>query len=293
MNATTSSALHDTGRTERGRLWRSRWAAIGAAVAVTVGAGGFGLVNAASSPPSDIVSITPVRVLDTRDPLDVGLAGPFASPTPQDLTLTGIIPTASGPQAVVPSGATSVLLNVTVVNPAAAGFISIRPADATGAPSTSNLNFDAGTTIPNAVTVQLPTAGADAGKIEITYDALGSAGPTADVLIDVMGYTVAASGGSLFAVVDLDGSLERSTPGATSQQLAGPAGRYAVTFDRDISACAYQATAGRPGVNVGPSPLAFAMVANWADNPTNGVIVFVKDQDGMGANQSFHLTVTC
>jgi hypothetical protein len=109
-----------------------------------------------------------------------------------------------------------------------------------------------------------------------------------------MGYTVAAGAGPLFAVVDSDGSLERSTPGVTSQSLAGvPAGRYAVTFDRDISACAYQATAGRPGTNVGPSPLAFAMVANWADNPTNGVIVFVKDQNGAGAEQGFHLTVTC
>lgn len=268
-------------------------------MAVSLGAGGFvGLVNAASSAPSDVVSITPVRVLDTRDPNNIGLAGPFTSPVAQDLTLTGVIPTAGGAQSVVPVGATSVVLNVTAVNATADGFISVRPADAPGNPTTSNLNFEAGTTTPNAVIVQIPTAGADAGKIELSYDALGAAGPTTDILVDVMGYTMAADSGPrpLFAVVDSDGSLERSTPSAvtSSQLLAGvPAGRYAVTFDRDISACSYQATAGRPGVNVGPSPIAFAMVANWIDDPTNSVIVFVRDFDGAGANQGFHLTVTC
>ena len=29
----------------------------------------------------------------------------------------------------------------------------------------------------------------DAGKIEITFDAYGTAGPTTDILIDVVGYT--------------------------------------------------------------------------------------------------------
>lgn len=178
-------------RDDRGALWRSRWAAIGAAVAVAVGAGGIvHFASASSGAPSDFVSITPVRVLDTRDPLNVGLAGPFVSATSQDLTITGSVPTTGGPQVVVPAGATGVVLNVTVVAPASDGFISVRPADAPGAPATSSLNFVAGTTVPNAVTVAVPTTGADAGKIEITYDAYGSTGPTADVLVDVVGYYV-------------------------------------------------------------------------------------------------------
>lgn len=36
---------------DRRRLWRSRWAAMGAAVAVTLGGGGFFVANAASSAP--------------------------------------------------------------------------------------------------------------------------------------------------------------------------------------------------------------------------------------------------
>lgn len=268
-------------------------------MAVTLGAGGFvGFVNAAASPPSDIVSITPERVLDTRNPTNLGLAGPFTSAVGQDLLLTGVIPTANGAQQVVPVGATSVLLNVTAVIPQGGGFISVRPADAPGPATTSNLNFEAGDITPNSVIVQIPTAGPDAGKIEITYDAFGVAGPTTEVLVDVMGYTLpapAATPRALFAVVEQDGALVRGTPGVvtTSQALAGvPAGRYAVTFDRDISACAYQATVGRPGVNVGP-PIGFAVVANWTNSPTNSVIVFVKDQDGAGAARGFHLTVTC
>ena len=71
----------------------------------------------------------------------------------------------------------------------------MRPANAPGAPTTSSLNFLAGEVVPNAVSVELPTAGPDAGRIEIAYDAYGVPGPTTDVLIDVVGYTVAAAAG--------------------------------------------------------------------------------------------------
>jgi hypothetical protein len=165
-------------------LWRSRWAAIGAAVAVTLGGGGFFAVSAASSVPSSVVTIDPLRILDTRT--DLGLVGPFVSPVSRKLTITG------GP---VPAEATGVLLNVTVVAPAAAGFVSIRPGDATGAPSTSSLNFDAAAVVPNAVQVGLPTTGANAGQIDITYDAYGVAGPSTEMLIDVVGYLLPGGGG--------------------------------------------------------------------------------------------------
>jgi hypothetical protein len=174
-------------------LWRSRWAAIGAAVAVAVGAGGIYVSNAASgSTASSFVAITPVRVLDTRS--DLGLTGLFTSPTARDLLVTGVIATSSGSQQVVPAGATAVVLNVTVVGPTAAGYLSVRPADAAGAPSTSSLNFGAGAVVPNAVTVQVPTSGGDAGKIEITYNAFDVAGPTTHVMVDIVGYYQANNG---------------------------------------------------------------------------------------------------
>ena len=165
-------------------LWRSRWAAIGAAVAVTFGGGGLFVANAASSPASSIVTVSPERILDTRT--DIGLPGPFVSAVSQKLQVTG---------AVVPAASTGVLLNVTVVAPSANGFLSIRPGDAVGSPSTSSLNFNAGDIAPNAVQVALPTSGTNAGQIDITYDAYGVGGPTTDVLIDVVGYLVEGGAG--------------------------------------------------------------------------------------------------
>ncbi len=171
-------------------LWRSRWAAIGAAVAVSLGAGGLMVAQAAPGPAeSTIVSVTPERILDTRDPVNLGLAGPFVSPVSQKLKVTGSIPTATGTKTVVPAGATGVLLNVTAVGANANGFISVRPGDAAGTPTTSSLNFDAGSVVPNSVQVSMPTAGANAGQIDITFDAYGVAGRTTDILIDVVGYT--------------------------------------------------------------------------------------------------------
>lgn len=186
-------------------VWRSRWAAAGAAIAVSIGGGGVFLANAAPGPSeSTIVSVTPTRIMDTRNPTDLGLAGPFVSPVSQKLQVSGAVPVFGGGTAtVVPAGATGVLLNVTSVGSTANGFISIRPGDAVGAPTTSSLNVTAGVTVPNSVQVALPTAGANAGKIDITYDALGTAGPTTEILIDVVGYTTSAGLQQLVADVAL------------------------------------------------------------------------------------------
>jgi hypothetical protein len=117
----------------------------------------------------------------------------LVSPIPQVLQVTGSIARPDGTSAVVvPSGATAVVLNVTVAGPTADGFLSVRPDGTPGAPETSNLNFTAGDIVPNAVTAALPSS----GKIELTYDAYSAAGPTTDVLVDVTGYYVAATGGS-------------------------------------------------------------------------------------------------
>jgi hypothetical protein len=130
----------------------------------------------------------PERILDTRNSVDIGLAGPFVSRVPQKLRVTGAVPTASGTKVVVPDGATGVVLNVTAINSTADAFVSINPGDFAGEASTSTLNFVAGDIVPNAATVAMPTSGPDAGTISITYDAYGAAGHTTDLLIDVVGY---------------------------------------------------------------------------------------------------------
>jgi hypothetical protein len=166
---------------------RTRWAAIGAACAVTLGGGTFGIVQASvsSGDRAVYVPITPVRVLDTRS--DVGVAT-IQDATPALLTVTGSIATTTGQQNVVPVGASSVVINVTAINPTSDGFVSLRPGDATGAPAVSTLNVTVGGTFPNGATITLPTSGGSAGQIQIWYEAYAATGGTTDLLIDVVGY---------------------------------------------------------------------------------------------------------
>ena len=65
-------------------LIRSRWAAVGAAVAVTFGAGGLFAAQAATTPTSVSVPVDATRVLDTRTATNIGLAGPFWRDTSRD-----------------------------------------------------------------------------------------------------------------------------------------------------------------------------------------------------------------
>lgn len=179
--------------------------------------------------------IDPVRILETRDPFNVGLNGPFVAAVSQKLQVTGAVPTTNGTQTPVPSGATGVLLNVTVVGPTARGNLSVRPGDASGVPSTSSLNFTASATVPNSVQVGLPTAGTNAGQIDITYSAGGVVGATTEVLIDVVGYTVAGgtgtgtTGPSNAFVSHISGGQDQPSALSTVTSVSVPAGSYVVS----------------------------------------------------------------
>jgi hypothetical protein len=227
-------------------LWRSRWAALGAAVAVTLGGGGLFAVSAASSVPSAVVTIDPVRILDTRN--GVGLTGEFQSRVPRKLQVTG---------SAVPVGATGVLLNVTAVIPTANGFVSVRPGDATGLPSTSSLNVWAFGIVPNSVQVGLPTSGAGTGQIDITYDAYGETGPTTGLLIDVVGYMTPGSG--------------EGTPGP--QGPPGPQG--------DPGAQGPAGPQGDPGPQGPAGPEGPASAFDWFANLAAGADSVVYTADGV------------
>ena len=71
----------------------------------------------------------------------------------------------------IPDGAIAVTGNLTVVNPASAGYVSVTSV-ATNAPTTSTLNFPAHDTRANAVTVPLGAG----GKLGFTY--VGKTGST-------------------------------------------------------------------------------------------------------------------
>ncbi len=86
----------------------------------------------------------------------------------------------------VPANATSVILNVTAADESTAGFFTVFPTGA-GLPTASNLNWVAGETVPNLVSVGLGAG----GKVTI-YNGLGMA----DAIVDLEGYFAPSSGGS-------------------------------------------------------------------------------------------------
>ena len=173
---------------DRSRGIRTRWAAIGAACAVTLGGGTLGVVRAVQSSGEryTYVPVSPKRVLDTRE--DVGAAD-ILDATPVLLTVTGNVATTKGVSTVVPAGASGVVVNVTAVNPSVDGFVSLRPGDTTGEPDVSTLNVTRGGIFPNGATITLPTSGGAAGQMQIWFEGDGTGGRT-DLLIDVVGYYI-------------------------------------------------------------------------------------------------------
>ncbi|WP_035799237.1 right-handed parallel beta-helix repeat-containing protein [Kitasatospora mediocidica] len=117
--------------------------------------------------PAGFVPITPTRVMDTRNPM-MGSHQPLVPGTPQYIITRA------------PAGATAVVLNLTATNANETGHLTVFPAG-TSQPSTSNLNYTAGTNIANLVTVPLGTN----GELEVTTNT-GSV----DAIADVYGYYV-------------------------------------------------------------------------------------------------------
>jgi hypothetical protein len=84
----------------------------------------------------------------------------------------------------VPAGAVAVTGNVTITGQTAASYVTIAPSLTSGVqPQTSTINFPAGDTRANGVTVAL----GDGGKLDAMYWS-GSTSNTTQVLFDVTGY---------------------------------------------------------------------------------------------------------
>jgi uncharacterized delta-60 repeat protein len=90
--------------------------------------------------------VAPSRLLDTRD----GIGAPAGARAAGSVLTLQV----AGHGSVPVAGATAVTLNVTVVDPTSGGFLTVYPCGA-DQPNVSNLNFTAGQTVPNLVTVPL------------------------------------------------------------------------------------------------------------------------------------------
>jgi len=214
-------------------LIRTRWAAIGAAVAITLGAGGVGLVSAtvSSGVRTVFVPIEPCRIMDTRAEFQVG---PRDTPIGPGQTHTVSAHGTNG-DCSIPDDATALALNVTAVGASAPTFLTIWGDGSR--PTASSLNPTPGQPpAPNAVTTDLTDA---AGQFNV-YNLQGSV----DVLADVGGYyvdhdhddryytqaeidqrapqvTTITVGSAAFTAIDSDLAVIKSTTGAGAYVIAG------------------------------------------------------------------------
>jgi subtilisin family serine protease len=121
--------------------------------------------------------LTPSRLMDSRTGNGTS-ASPFSGGVARSLQVTG--------RGGVPgSGVSAVVMNVTVTNPTIPSHVTVWPTGSTP-PLASNLNFVAGQTVPNLVTVGVsPT-----GTVNFQLD-----NGSADLIADVVGYYGDGTGG--------------------------------------------------------------------------------------------------
>jgi len=118
------------------------------------------------------VATVPRRLIDTRanPAYHVGAQTRLGDRNdPRTVTVTG---------GVIPNDATAIVANITVVDPSTASHLDVWPAG-TAHPNVSNLNYTAGQTVANLVTIKIGTNGA--------IDLVNQNGST-DVIIDIVGY---------------------------------------------------------------------------------------------------------
>jgi hypothetical protein len=130
--------------------------------------------NAYAAAGSDVGTLTPARLLDTRageSTVDGQFAGigRAAAGSVTTITVAG--------RGGIPTDATAAIVNLTVVSPSAPGFATIYPCTPTP-PNASNVNYTAGAFVANGVTAKLDASG------NVCIFTLAAA----DILVDANGY---------------------------------------------------------------------------------------------------------
>lgn len=147
----------------------------------------------------------PKRLLDTRKATGV----PTTTPVPAFGTVTLAV---EGAQGIPASGVSAVVLNVTVTGPSAGGYLTAY-ADGQPAPTTSNLNFNAGQTVANLVTVPVID-----GKVNFH----NGSGGTVHIVADAFGYYTSSTADNAFTAVTPTRILDtRNGTGVAPGKIAG------------------------------------------------------------------------
>lgn len=217
---------------------RARWAAIGAAVAVTIGAGGVGVLGASTGSPratTVFVPMVPCRAVDTRIPIGP-IAGALRPSSTETLTMVGTI----GECTDLPL-ASALSVNVTLIDAPSGTFLTMFPADKPR-PNASHVNASpSSNVVVNGFTVALSSD----GNLSL-YNELGNP----HVIVDVLGAYVPGSGAA-----GPQGNAGERGP-------AGPAGATGATGP--------QGPAGPPGPTGAQGPPGPAQNLWWLDVDGDG-----------------------
>ncbi|MGW6786649.1 PKD domain-containing protein [Streptomyces sp. NPDC054987] len=152
---------------------------------------------------SDFVPYAPTRLLDTRN----GTGAVQGKVAPYGSTRVKV-----GGNGGIPEGVTAVALNVTVTNTTSAGHITAF-AEGTEQPTTSNVNFEAGQTVPNLVIVPVGKNG---------YVELANRGSqSVDLIADVTGYFTRTEAGGYTPVTPVRFVDTREGLGTARGQVPG------------------------------------------------------------------------
>jgi hypothetical protein len=188
-----------------------RWA-IGLALVVplALAVSQSSIAHAGSGPvQSAFTPIAPVRALDSR------------SDTSEHFSPTHELDIWQVTGGSIPSGATAVVLNLTVVNANSTTLVTLWP-DGTAVPGTSNLDVLAGKTISTLVQVGVSSG----GRVDIS----NSAG-SADIILDYYGYYAAVIPGGPTGATGATGPTGPTGPSGGPIGATGPTGARGATGD--------------------------------------------------------------
>jgi hypothetical protein len=209
---------------------------------IFVGAGthvqAFGSPTATVTNGASYKPLTPGRILDTRTGPPVGAGQSI------DVQVTGV-------GGVPATGVAAAILNVTVTQPTASGYLTVYPTGG-GRPLASSLNFVAGQTVPNLVEVALGTG----GKVS----AFNFSGST-HVVMDVAGWVAAPPPGP-------DGLFNALAPARILDTRSGTG-----------------------GVTIGPNTSIDVQVTGQGLVPATGVAAVVLNVTATNPTASSYLTV--
>ena len=131
---------------------------------------------------SDYTAYGPVRILDTRN--GTGIGGTSAKVGP-NATVKLQVSGSGTPGNLIPAGISGVVVNLTVTNPTAGGYLTAYPNQGYGGvtlsrPTSSNVDFSAGQTVPNLAVLPVGPDG--------IVDLYNGSGGTVNLIADVTGY---------------------------------------------------------------------------------------------------------